>query len=195
MASDTRELLSEAVSDGISWLKAFGLLLAILVGGLTVIVGIIIFIGSRTIDVPEMMSTDIPIEAYSTSNMETFVCVAADDECSNYGPSKKYLSEVIGPGGLTYTPLNDTDPGEDTGQGTKTIDLTEATPDEEWQQVARAVTKDGVVTMDNWGLTEAGAEGQRLPFVVQADSTVLHGTMVFGTDDDRVTLTSLTYDD
>lgn len=189
-----RDFFEEAIYDGLRWFKAFGLILAGVFLLMAAGIGVFLFIGSRVTDVPEPMTTDVPLENYSTSNIETFVCVnAGEDGCSNYADAQQYLILATENHDLTYTPLHDTDPGTDTGEGTKAVQLTESTSDEDWAAVAAAVTRDGQVTLDNWGLTGPSNGGDSLSFAAGSGDDTVTGQMQFDTTSGRVYLTAITY--
>lgn len=189
-----RDFFEEAIYDGMRWFKTFGIILAGVFLLMAAGIGVFLFISSRVIDVPEPMTTDVPLENYSTSNIETFVCIhAGADDCSNYADAQQYLILATENHDLTYTPLHDTDPGTDTGEGTKAVQLTDSTSDEDWAAVAAAVTRDGQVTLDNWGLTGPSNESDSLPFTAGSGDDTVTGQMQFDTTSGRVYLTAITY--
>lgn len=196
MRSTTEDLLLDARLDASRALKLvfvpMGVLLVLIAAG----VGIFLLIVSRTTEVPEPGTTDVPLTAYASANAEAFACVEAGPEgCTNYSQSKNYLAAIISDEGLTYTPLTDSDPGETTSEGTKTVSITDDTADEQWQRVSAAVTKQGQATPSSWSFVDAGEAATQLPFTIEADTGEIAGAMGFSTTDEQVHLTSVTFDE
>lgn len=144
-------------------------------------------------------ATKITAPTRTVAVLEMADCVARGESCQTYEAMRDYLAKNTSPE-FEYTPLTDADPGQDTGNGTRSINLATA-QDAEVQAVAEAITRGGVVTPGGVdpSTIAAGPDDSYAAFPVPgaSDSPALTGMMTFSAatsaDVDDQRLLSVTY--
>lgn len=86
----------------------------------------------------------VGLDVYATATFEVFDCIAEGSACDRFDSAKESLTDMTAE--FEYTPFPGVkSPGKAGPDGTKSVAL-DSLSDKEWQQVGRAVMRDGQVT-------------------------------------------------
>lgn len=145
----------------------------------------------------EDIAEQIPLESLVAAHVQSFNCIHdGPDECEVYNEATDYLVRTSPEEGMTYTPLNEDDPGEVQEDGTHLVVLSGDLSEDEWEALAESATLNGEANTST--VTENTVEpvsetaGQFL--FSDSDDQQWLGQVELELNDSGVALSSITYE-
>lgn len=185
-------------TSGVKTVKRGGLIIA----AFAVIAGVYLCFVFYTQVRPSIPSAEnvstIPSSAVAAGVIEAATCVQqGPSECKDYTEARDFMVGAPSGQSLEYQPLNPTDPGEDVGNGLKSITLSKDTPDQDIQAVAAAMTLGGAATplnVTDKTIKTSGEHNSTATFsITRPDGTEATGTIKFVITNSDLRLAQVTY--
>lgn len=194
-----RQFATETRTNFRPAIKRAGLWLFIPLILMTVAVSVYFFVtllsaGEEGAEVAE----EVPIESLAAAHIQSFNCIhSGPEECEVYDQATDYLVRTSPEEGITYTPLNEDDPGEPQEDGTHQVVLEEDTSDEEWGAVAAAATLNGAANPSSVNENSVTRSDELTGhfFITDADDVSWRGEVAMELSEHGAVLSSVTYEE